>query len=466
MNTVELIKEFSSRYDKHYEFDCDSDMGIVYFSYSIDHCCALERLHLEFDEDIFSIYRDFLYEDCDSAFRVIETIKEEKVFIESLRRIIGHEPEVQYDDGLGCPFVSNQIGFFGIPFSWNELNKTIEILVNAFRMTEKLSFYEIDIGNEEQLEIEEYRKQIMGKLKNASPFLCNKYLKDHPLGRACNCNSENVYISRFDIALTGVGLNNLQLLSHPLNKVCSFYSGFKYFITKVDDNRIIYDLKIVREVINAFSQVDEECDMEPMIKYSVDTKARLIISCGELWVAICRVEPEDSDRCFTYEKNRLKKMEKDFLAVAPHHFWGRSFDFTGLNEQQFESFCRDLLLSLGFINVQIRGNIRAADGGVDITADEEYCTLISSERRKWIFQCKHMKQQVSRKDISEARDLLKEFHADCYGLFYSGFFSPNTIDRIRTISAEGEIIIKGWDYNDLEVELSKKPSLAAKYFGL
>ena len=84
MNTVEFIKEFSSRYDKHYEFDCDSDMGIVYFSYSIDHCCALERLHLEFDEDIFSIYRDFLYEDCDSAFRVIETIKEEKVFIESL----------------------------------------------------------------------------------------------------------------------------------------------------------------------------------------------------------------------------------------------------------------------------------------------------------------------------------------------------------------------------------------------
>lgn len=68
--------------------------------------------------------------------------------------------------------------------------------------------------------------------------------------------------------------------------------------------------------------------------------------------------------------------------MAPHHFWGRSFDFTGLNEQQFESFCRDLLLSLGFINVQIRGNIRAADGGVDITADEEYCTLISSERRK------------------------------------------------------------------------------------
>lgn len=46
------------------------------------------------------------------------------------------------------------------------------------------------------------------------------------------------------------------------------------------------------------------------------------------------------------------------------------------------------------------------------------------------------------------------------------FTKTSTIDRIRTISAEGEIIIKGWDYNDLEVELSKKPSLAAKYFGL
>lgn len=61
---------------------------------------------------------------------------------------------------------------------------------------------------------------------------------------------------------------------------------------------------------------------------------------------------------------------------------------------------------------------------------------------------------------------MNEFHADCYGLFYSGFFTKGTLDRIEQVAETDHVIIKGWDHNDLEVEISKHPSLAAKYFCL
>ena len=121
---------------------------------------------------------------------------------------------------------------------------------------------------------------------------------------------------------------------------------------------------------------------------------------------------------------------------------------------------------MGFQDVKVRGKTHAPDGGVDIVAQEEFRSLIGSEKRKWIIQCKHMKGQVNRKDISEVRDLLNEFNADCYGLFYSGYFSPSTLDRIEAIRNKDRITIKVWDCNDLEVMLSQHTSVSLKYFGL
>ena len=119
-----------------------------------------------------------------------------------------------------------------------------------------------------------------------------------------------------------------------------------------------------------------------------------------------------------------------------------------------------------FQNISIRGKSRAPDGGVDIIAEEEYMTLVGTEKRKWIFQCKHMKAQIGRKDLSEVRDLLREFSADCYGLFYSGDLTPSTLDRIENICKNDGIKIKYWDRNRIEAQLEIFPQISIKYFGL
>jgi hypothetical protein len=312
----------------------------------------------------------------------------------------------------------------------------------------------------------ERKLKLLEQVRECAPLLCHTHIKDSKLNNGNQYDYFPAYINRFMSTLLGVGTENLLSLSAPLESENSVYSGLYYFIIRASDQVSVFNKHLVEEVIDAFVKVDQECDVESLIHYNVDNKSRLVVRCGELWALIAPMAANAHEGAFTNEKNMLKKLERDFIAVAPQHFWNRSFDFTLLNDQQFERLCRDLLLAMNFKNIRVRGKSHAADGGVDITAEEEYQTLIGTETRVWIFQCKHTKQQVSRKDISEVRDLLCEFHANCYGLFYTGFFTPGTLDRIKKVSESDQIMIKGWDHNDLEVELAKHPALAAKYFGV
>lgn len=466
MDTNEFLTKFESIYNDSYEYELDEDLGQVYLSYSKKLDYALDCLCIEFNEDTFDIYREFLYEDHYGPLMVVEICKDEILFYESLKRILGRTPESSYEDGWGCPFFANRIGFFCVPFSWDELERKIDIIAQAYIRMDALSLDDIEISSDTQTQFEGVKLQLINKLKEVAPALCHTHVKDLPLNHDHAFDHMHSYLNKSNTILLGVGLDNLKQLCEPTENTIAFYSGFQYCIIGINDRYLIYNLRLVSDVIDAFSKVDEECEIDAFLKYSIDTKSRLVVTCGEMWAAICRFETDNYEKYLTYEKNKLKKLEQEFLAVAPEHFWNRSFDFTTLSDQQFESLCRDLLFSMNFKKIQVRGNTRAADGGIDITAEEEYQTLIGPEKRKWIFQCKHTKQQINRKDISEARDLLREFGADCYGVFYSGTFSPNTIDRIKNICDIEQVIIKGWDQNDLEVELSTKPALAAKYFGL
>lgn len=134
---------------------------------------------------------------------------------------------------------------------------------------------------------------------------------------------------------------------------------------------------------------------------------------------------------------------------------------TKLDDRAFEKMCRDLFVDMGFQNVTQRGNTRASDGGVDLEADMKVETILGEQKQHWIFQCKHTKAQIDRKDISEIPDLLKEFNASGYGLFYSGMLSPQTIDRIKKNES-----IKYWAKGELDILLRKYKETAIRYFGI
>lgn len=466
MESSVFFKKFDSLYSKHYEYDWDDDMEQLFISYCIDRSCHLEGLFIDIYEDSFSIYRDFLYEDHYGPFSVIETCKDEILFSESIKRVTGQSPECVCDDGLGCPFFSNQIGFFRIPFSWDELNQKIETMVDAYCMFQKLSFSEIDLAPEDQFRFDACKQDLLKKLKGVSPFLCNKHITDAPEYHKPKYESLHAYTSRFNVALIGIGLDDLQTVCTLQENSFSFYSGFRYFIVSINGQNYSYDKQLVKSIIEAFREVDEECDVDGFLHYFIDSRFRLVLTCGEMWAVVCFFESGDCEKQLTIEKNKLKKLHQEFVNVAPEFFWNRSFDFATLDDGQFEALCRDLLLAKDFVNIRVHGKTRAPDGGIDITAEENFETESGIQKRIWLFQCKHTKKQINRKDLSEVRYLLKEFQADCYGLFYSGFFTTSTLKRIQTIRDEDQVEIQGWDHNSLELELAKKPNLATKYFGV
>lgn len=466
MDVNAFIERFDSLYDKRYEYDWDEEICQIFMSYCIDQSCFLDRLFIDFHEDTYSIYRDFLYEDHYGPFSVIEICKDEILFTESIKRVFKHKPEFSCDDGLGCPFFSSQIGFFHIPFSWDDLKQKIELIVQAYRLSQVLSFNDINISRKDQLRLEECKLDLLKRLRDVSPFLCNKHIKDSPEHHDTKYESIHAYTSRFNVALVGVGLDDLQAICTVQADSFTYYSGFRHFIVRINGQNYIYDQQLVSNIIDTFGKVDEECDVDGFLHYSIDTKFRLVLTCGEMWAVVCLFESEDCEKQLTFEKNKLKKLHQEFIRVTPEYFWNRSFDFATLDDHQFEALCRDLLLSKDFVDIQVHGKTRAPDGGVDITAVENRQTETGTQKRIWLFQCKHTKKQINRKDLSEVRYLLKEFHADCYGLFYSGFFTTSTLKRIQTIRDEDQIEIQGWDHNSLELELFQKPNLATKYFGV
>ena len=466
MDNNAFFEKFDDFYSKHYEFDWDDETGELFISYCSDLNCILEGLIINIHEDTFSIYRDFLYEDRYGPFSIIETCKDEILFTESVKRIYKQKPESFCDDGLGCPFFSNQIGFFHIPFSWDELNLNIEMMVQAYRLSAELSFYEIKLESDDYASFEECKQHLMKKLKDIAPSLCHKHITDAPQYSDRAFASVLAYTSRFNTALIGVGLDNLRRITSLQKNTFSLYPGFRYYIANANNQTYTYDQGLISNIINTFEHVDEECDTGAFLDYSIDTQNRLVLTCGEMWAIVCLFESSNCEKQLTFEKNKLKKLQQEFISVAPEYFWNRSFDFMTLNDHQFESLCRDLLQSMNYEHIQVHGKTRTPDGGVDITAEEEYQTESGTKKRIWLFQCKHTKKQIDRKDLNEVRYLLKEFNADCYGLFYSGFFTPSTLKRMQTIRDQDHIVLQGWDHNNIELELSKLPNLAAKYFGV
>lgn len=127
--------------------------------------------------------------------------------------------------------------------------------------------------------------------------------------------------------------------------------------------------------------------------------------------------------------------------------------------------CCDLLQAKGFCNIICRGQVNAPDKGVDIEADEQYKTLFGYETKHWIFQCKHMRKQVDRRDIPEILFLLKEFKAQNYGIFYTNLFTPNTIDRFKSLENDGTKV-QLFDINFITALLNTHFDISEKYFGM
>ena len=470
MDFSEFVREFEEDFGQDYEYEIDEAAECIYLCSKPSQLLLFGTVRIEYESDRFSIYKEFVYEDYLSKFRTYLINKEELVFREALKQIAKDAVQDSCEDGMGCPYIANQVGFFEIPFSREELAAKIQLIELALDSMAGIPINGINQDSCERAIFREAAKELFDELKDLSPNLCITPIKDTSANKNHQFDNTLAYVNNRGTIVTGIGHESLATLCPNREESrCLVYSGINYFIiSEAEDlsNTLVIDKKLVDEVVALFEKTCGDWEFDPSFDFTIGSNNQIVITFDELWAVVYSLQRNMYETYFTFEKNALRKLEHDYLQIAPKNIWNREYDFSVLTDEQFESMCRDILQSMGFQDVKIRGKTHAPDGGVDIVAQEEFRSLIGSEKRKWIIQCKHMKGQVNRKDISEVRDLLNEFNADCYGLFYSGYFSPSTLDRIEAIRNKDRITIKVWDCNDLEVMLSQHTSVSLKYFGL
>ena len=172
-------------------------------------------------------------------------------------------------------------------------------------------------------------------------------------------------------------------------------------------------------------------------------------------------ETKDVEEKMNYEINYIRNAHNRLTGGLPQENLGFDFDLNKLSSEKFEAMCVNLLMAQGFSDVHQRGSTNTPDDGVDIEAVENMRGLFGSETRKWIFQCKCSKKQISRKDILEISELLEEFEADRFGIFSSNLFTPRALDRIKKLHRDSVTI---FDANEIKYKLSKYPDIIKKYF--
>lgn len=464
MRIEEFIERYGDKYDYNWD-EYDNDRISIYSNSKTG--IDVGHIVIEFFyDDYYSVYREFLYEDQYSPALTLDIDRDELLFKESLKRIFGLKPQTDCAIGYGCPFSSVFVGFWEMPFSWENLEQTLDLMEQACLLMNTLTLADVDHTDESYTAYIKRQKELLDEVIEHDPSLCFIQLEDSPLNLNHRFDSICAYVDERSEIIIGSGSDDVLRLTGGLSSGrVHVYFGFQYFVIQDEVLGIAITSQVaVDRVLSIFRTLDPEEEYDISIQFSLSQEFRIVVSYGALWAAFRPIKSEHHEFCLTREKNYLKTRLRQFLSVAPKGLWECDCDFSKLDDEQFEYMCRDLLVAMGFQNVHLRGSTHTPDGGVDITADDECQTTLGREKRIWIFQCKHTKHQIDRKDISEVPHLLKEFRADCYGLFYSRILSPATLDRINCISEECKSPIKYWDSNDLEIYLKRYPQIYARYF--
>lgn len=139
-----------------------------------------------------------------------------------------------------------------------------------------------------------------------------------------------------------------------------------------------------------------------------------------------------------------------------------------LNSTQFEELCYDLLLKLGFKNINWRKGTgkssSPSDGGRDIEASLIVTDIDNKEyEEKWYIECKHYEKGVPPDKISGAITWASAEKVDKLLIIASNFLSNPCKQYIEKTRNQVSFKIKIWENKDLEIMLNNHIDLVHKY---
>jgi hypothetical protein len=172
------------------------------------------------------------------------------------------------------------------------------------------------------------------------------------------------------------------------------------------------------------------------------------------------------------ERNRVYEMVSDLgqsIGTALVGLEQPACDWTSLDDDQFEQLCYDLVFeNPRFDRDSIRrmGKSRSRDGGRDIVV-EEVCRFPFSSKRKWIFQCKLVRDgsSLTAAKLRDIGDMLDQYGGQGFGVFTSAPIDSTLYDKLDAVCKKRGIEQFHHSIHELERRLARNPTVFQRYFG-
>ena len=444
--------------------DEDNEIEIVGRKKSEDECIMFEDVVIiDLEADSCDIYYVFTYEEYYSLLTVREIDREKLLMLQALGKSYGILPGMDSFDGMGCPFTDVHVGYFNVEYDFENIKQILGAFESALA-----SYGNAEIDEEylminfksEYCAFLEYGDEIKYAYRMLMESDYSDISERYPSKFG---NIDNVFVDRQGAFIAGYGDDSFKKIKGSMKfqtcMVDKIYSGEKYCLAQSGELKVSINSEYLKR-INAFLDI-MEVEEKDCQEYEISQNILVVKTLYSGFWAIIMALNGAQDIFAAKEYKGIQEMYNKLLPFISPELLHEEYDFSKLDDREFEKMCRDLLVDMGFQNVTQRGNTRASDGGVDLEADMKVETILGEQKQHWIFQCKHTKAQIDRKDISEIPDLLEDFKASGYGLFYSGMLSPQTLDRIK----KKESIIY-WAKGELEILLRKYKNTAIRYFGI
>ncbi|MCI8503424.1 MAG: restriction endonuclease [Dorea sp.] len=444
--------------------DEDNEIEIVGRKKSEDEYIMFEDVVIiDLGVDSCDIYYVFTYEEYDNLLTVREIDREKLLMMQALGKTYGILPGLDSFNGMGCPFTDVHVGYFDVEYDFENIQQILGAFESALTSYENAKIdeeYLLRNFKSEYCTFLEYGDEIKYAYRMLMESDYSDISERYPSKFG---NIDNVFVDRKGAFVIGYGDDSFKKLKDLMKfqtcKVDGIYFGENYCLAQSGELKVSLNSNYLKR-INAFLDIMEIEDKD-CLEYEISQYMMVVKTFYSGFWAIIMALNGEQDIFAIEEYKGIQEMYNKLLPFISPELLHEEYNFSRLDDRAFERMCRDLLVDMGFLNVTQRGNTRAPDGGVDLEADMKVETILGEQKQHWIFQCKHTKAQIDRKDISEIPDLLEEFQASGYGLFYSGMLSPQTLDRIKKKKS-----VIYWAKGELEILLRKYKKTAIRYFGI
>lgn len=280
-------------------------------------------------------------------------------------------------------------------------------------------------------------------------------------------DGELIYVNSDKTIAFGFGMTGIIFFENikldEFKEVKTFFRGHSYFFIKHKQEVIAFDLDGIKFAEKLFEEFDSKINISDFTNTYTTNGQLLLLIHDNIWFLFS----QDSNQQHFFAESQ--NFQDDFINGL--NFFSlditNRLDWSKLSDREFEELIAELLIKNSYIkNVELFGG-RGGDNKRDIVCNEIINTITGTTLKKLVIECKHQKESVSQKPISDVIKLHGIHKANKYLFVTSSKFTNEAKDMINGWNNSEHYPFEAayWERQNIEKMLEQSPDLILKYFG-